>query len=111
MEKEISALTVAALVFSMACSPGQRTKEDPGALGEQAGAIGADTQTIRTAQAAANEVVRNAGDCPAVNQAMPAAEQAIDAASGKIQTTAGQQSLDTMRKQIRTVAEACVGVQ
>jgi len=102
-----------ALVFLLtsACGGSQTAKPEPGSLGQQAADITADTQTLRAAQAAANEVVRNASDCPAVNQALPGANQAMDDAAAKVRTVAGRQSLDAMRKQVSTVAEACVGVQ
>ncbi len=109
MHANIPVVALAVALVS-ACS-GTPPKESPGGLGQQAADITSDTQTLRAAQAAVNEVVRNTQDCPLVNQSLPGANAAIDEADSKVKTLAGKQSLDAMRKQLQRTAEACVGVQ
>jgi hypothetical protein len=103
-------LSVVLSGLTLACSNTSRPAPGEDSLGGQTAAITADTEVLRQAQAAVNAVVREAGNCPAANAAIPGAEQELDSAAQKVQTAAGRQSLDTMRKQIRSVAEACAGV-
>jgi hypothetical protein len=84
-------------------------KEKP-ALGEQAGAVISDTETLREAQAAAGEVIRNAGDCAAVSSGLDAALGAIADAEAEVQTATGRQTLEALRKRVDGVAQACAGV-
>jgi hypothetical protein len=66
-----------------------------------------DTNVVKDLQAAANELVRNASDCERVRSLYPDVSAKLDAADSKIQSEAGRTALDTMRKQVGTVAEAC----
>lgn len=84
--------------------PGCKGKDD---IGTQAAKIEEDTAILRDANGAANEVVRNAGDCDAVKAALPEATKKLDEAAKLVRTAAGQLTIDTLRKQVRTIAEAC----
>lgn len=66
-----------------------------------------DTSVVRDLQSAANDLVRNASDCERVKSLYPDVSAKLDAAEGQIQSEAGRTALDTMLKQVGTVAEAC----
>jgi cytochrome c556 len=66
-----------------------------------------DRQTLAEAESAANEVVRSAGDCSAVNAAFSSAMAKLEEAEGKVQTAVGRTTLENLRKQVRTIGEAC----
>jgi hypothetical protein len=66
-----------------------------------------DTNVVRDAQAAANELIRNASDCERVKSLYPEVTAKLDAADGNIQSEAGRTTMETLRKQVGTVAEAC----
>jgi len=66
-----------------------------------------DMNTLHEANAAANEVIRAAGDCDAARPLIPAANARLDEAQRKVQTSTGQQTLDALRKKVREVAENC----
>ena len=66
-----------------------------------------DTNVVRDLQAAANDLVRNASDCERVKSLYPDVSAKLDAADSQIQSEAGRTALDTMRKQVGTVTEAC----
>ena len=66
-----------------------------------------DRQALAEAESAANEVVRSAGDCDAVNAAFSSAVSKLDEVSGRIQTAVGRTTLENLRKQVRTIGEAC----
>jgi hypothetical protein len=95
-------LTLALLLAAFL--PGCKSKDD---IGTQAAKIEEDTAILRDANGAANQVVRNAGDCDAVKAALPEAAKKLDEAAKLVRTAAGQQTIDTLRKQVRTIAEAC----
>ncbi|HEX6740018.1 MAG TPA: hypothetical protein VF310_17190, partial [Vicinamibacteria bacterium] len=59
------------------------------------------------AAAAANDVVRNASDCDAVKAALPETRRRLDEAGKKVRTMTGRASLDSLKKQVTTVADAC----
>lgn len=66
-----------------------------------------DTNLIRDVQAAANEIVRNASDCERVKSLYPEVTAKLDAAESQIQSGAGRTTIETLRRQVGTVAEAC----
>jgi hypothetical protein len=106
----VRACTLVFAAWTLACSGSQPAPRED-SLGGQTAAITADTETLRQAQAAVNEVIRNVGDCPALNAAVANAEREIDSAAQKLKTVTGQQTLDTLRKQVRTAVDACAGVE
>jgi hypothetical protein len=66
-----------------------------------------DTQVMREATGAANDVVRAAGDCEAVQALIAEAKARLEAAAPRLRTTAGRNSLDALRKQVAKVEELC----
>lgn len=73
----------------------------------QAGDAVADTQTMKEAQAAAEQVVRASGDCDAVKAAEPEALRKLDEIKGRMHTGAGQTALAALRKQVTDASQAC----
>ena len=69
--------------------------------------VGSDTEVLREASAAVNEVVRQTGDCEAMKQALEAARSRLDEAAGEVKTVAGQATLDALRKRLEGQAEVC----
>lgn len=66
-----------------------------------------DTQVLREASAAANDVVRNAADCEAARAIIPEAKVKLEAARPRLRTAAGRGSLDALRQQVGKVEELC----
>ena len=86
---------------------GKKSKDDPKDLGEQMRDVEADTQVMRDAQAAVNEVIRAAGDCETAKPAIAAAIMKLDEVEGHVRTAAANQTLGTLRKQVRQVQDMC----
>jgi len=63
--------------------------------------------TMREAVAASNDVIRASGDCDAARPLIAAANARLEEAARKIQTGAGQQTLDALRKKVKDVADGC----
>ncbi len=97
--------TAAVLAAALAAAAGCEKKESQ--LGKDAGNLVADTQVLEEAAAAANDVVRNASDCDAVKAALPETRRRLDEAGKKVRTMTGRASLDSLKKQVTTVADAC----
>ena len=76
-------------------------------LGAQVGDTASDTAAMREANDAANTVIRAAGDCDAVKAALPDTNARLDAVSARLVTATGKTSLDSLRKQVATIASAC----
>jgi len=85
----------------------QPPAQQQGSLGQQAGDTAHDTRVLQQATAAANEVIRAAGDCDAVKAALDGAQRALDAAAGEVRTATGRASLETLKRQVQEVAQAC----
>jgi len=90
-----------------ACREKESAKDAAEDVGQQTPHIAADTVVIRQAQAAVNEVVRKAPDCPAARAAMEEARVQLDEAAEKVKTIAGRATLDTLEKQLARIAELC----
>ena len=99
MKRWIPAL-LAASAFLPSCGDGGK-----GAQGVVT-AVG-DTNVVRDVQSAANELVRNAADCERVKSLYPEVSAKLDAAESQIQSEAGRTTIETLRKQVGTIAEAC----
>ena len=69
--------------------------------------IVSDTELLREMQSAANDIVRNAADCKYVTSAVPDFYRMLGEAEGKAQTEVGKQTLETVRRQVDPIAEAC----
>jgi hypothetical protein len=85
----------------------KKSKDEPKDLGEQMRDVEVDTQVMRDAQAAVNEVIRAGADCDVAKPAIAAAIMKLDEAERNIRTAAGNNSLATMRKQVRTAQDMC----
>ena len=81
-----------------------------GGIGEITAAIGSDQQVLKEVQAAANSFAGNAGDCQAVSANYGDMKRKLDEAAGRIQTSSGRTTLQSLRRQAKTIADAC-GVQ
>lgn len=86
---------------------GAPAPQSEGGLGQQAGDTAHDTAVLKQATAAANEVIRAAGDCENVRARIEAAQRALDEAAKEVRTTTGRTSLDALSGQMRRIAEAC----
>ena len=96
------------IVFALfALLPGCTPSQEPEPA---AGGIVSDTQVLSEAEAAANEVIRNAADCEAVADSYATVMSKLDEVEGRVQTAVGRTTLGTLRKQVSTIGEAC-GVQ
>jgi hypothetical protein len=89
------------------CAGDKPPEPKPDDIGAQTGRIASDTEVLGAAQAAVNEVVRNAPDCPAARASMEEANRKLEEAAGQVQTAAGRTTLEAMRQQVRRVAELC----
>jgi hypothetical protein len=98
--------TTAALLIVVlsACAEDKPPQKD---IGQQMGDLAADNITVKQAQAAANEVVRNAGDCDLARPGIVEANRRLDEAMAKVRTATGRTTLDVLRKRVATVADAC----
>jgi PBP1b-binding outer membrane lipoprotein LpoB len=98
-------LCAAAVLAGCAGEKAPEPKADD--IGAQTARIANDTQVLGEAQAAVNEVVRNAPDCEVAKASMAEANRKIEEAEAKVQTATGRTTLDAMRQQVRRVAELC----
>jgi hypothetical protein len=89
-----------AVLVTTACSK----KDDPGAATAN---VASDTRVLKQAQDAVNEVLRNAADCDAAKAALATAQSALDEADRNVRTPTGQQTLQTLRAQVRTIVQNC----
>ena len=76
-------------------------------LGDMMADTTVDTQVLREATGAANDVVRSAGDCEAVQALIGEAKAKLEEAAPRLRTAAGRSSLDALRKQVGKVEELC----
>jgi len=97
-------LLIVSLLVTAGCGDGDADKKG---LGEQVGDAISDTQLMREASAAVNQITRNAADCDAVRSSIDDVNRKLDEVGAKIQTNAGKTTLETLRKQAKRVAEAC----
>jgi hypothetical protein len=100
-----------AVALALAACGGGKTDAPPPppskGLGDAMADTTWDTQVLREASAAANEVVRSAGDCEAVRPILAEAKAKLDEAAPRLRTAAGRTSLDALRKQVEKVEELC----
>jgi len=85
----------------------KKSKDEPKTIGDQMRDVEVDTQVMRDAQAAVNEVIRASSDCELAKPAIAAANMKLDEAARSIRTAAGNNSLATMRKQVQTAQDLC----
>jgi len=99
--------SAAALLGIVLCGCAREEKAEPKNIGQQAADVAVDTAIVRQAQAAANEVVRNAADCDVAKPAIAEANRRLDEAMGRVRTATGKTTLEAIRKRVSTVADAC----
>jgi hypothetical protein len=101
-------LCVVGVTLAAACGGGKpEPSPSPSGIGAQVKAMEEDMTTMREANAAADDVIRAAGDCEAARALIPAANARLDEASRKVQTATGRQTLEALRKKVREVSEGC----
>jgi hypothetical protein len=66
-----------------------------------------DTKVLAEAEAAANDIIRNASDCQAVGASFAAVMAKLDEIEGQLQTPVGRTTLGTLKKQVGTIGDAC----
>lgn len=96
-------LVAVSLLLAASCSGSNGS----GNLGEQVGEAVSDNQLMKEAQAAANQIIRNATDCEAVKSNIEEVNRKLDEVEAELQTGTGRTALQSMRKQVKNVAEAC----
>jgi hypothetical protein len=101
--RRLSAAVVLALLGLTAACKEAGTKD----LGQAVGDAGSDTALLKEANGAANEVVRNASDCPAARAAIAPAYEKMDAIEKELRTEAGRATLGALRKQVDRISELC----
>lgn len=94
------ALAVLASLALLACT-------GPKSTDEKVSDTVSDRQAVAEAESAANEVIRNASDCAAVNASFANVMAKLDEVEGRIQTAVGRTTLDTLKRQVRNVGDAC----
>jgi hypothetical protein len=94
--------------MTAACGMGKPAPSpSPSGIGAQVKAMEQDMNTMATANAAASDVIRAAGDCDAARPLIPAANARLDEAERKVQTATGRQTLEALRKKVKEVSENC----
>jgi hypothetical protein len=98
MKKKILVLALVSLL------PACTESRDPGPA---AGGVVSDREVLAEAEAAANDVIRNAADCEAVAESFGTVMAKLDEAEGRVQTAVGRTTLGTLRKQVTIIGDAC----
>jgi hypothetical protein len=102
------AAAAAVLLALVACSGGKpKPSPSPSGIGAVVSAMEQDMNTMREANAAADDVIRASGDCDAAKPLIAAANARMDEVQKKILTGPARQTLDALRKKVRDVADAC----
>jgi outer membrane murein-binding lipoprotein Lpp len=106
-----SAAALAALAAALGvagCGSGApKPSPSPSGIGAEVKAMELDMNTMREANAAADDVIRAAGDCDAARPLIAAANARLDEVQKKIQTATARQTLEALRKKVRDVSESC----
>jgi hypothetical protein len=96
------------LVVALAgCGSVKQEEQRQRNIGDDTADIASDTQTLREASAAVNELIRVQDDCEQARPLVPKAQAALDTAGQRVRTVAGRASLDSMRAQVRGLSQAC----
>jgi len=102
-----AAILAAAAVLSACGGGAPKPSPSPSGIGAVVSAMEKDMSTMREANAAADDVIRAAGDCDAAKPLIAAANARMDEVQQKILTGPARQTLDALRKKVRDVAESC----
>jgi hypothetical protein len=102
-------LVLAAAFAASAMACGKKKDEAPPAkdLGQAVGDTANDTALLREANGAANEVIRNATDCPAARASINAANDKLNALEPQLKTVTGRATLAALRAQVERVSQLC----
>lgn len=102
------ALTVAVVMASVGCG-GKKKEEPPPAegVGQAMTEIAADNALLHDATGAANEVIRNAADCPAARASVDKANEKLNAIEPQLKTATGRTTLAALRTQVERVSQLC----
>ena len=97
-----------ALTVLAACGAGgPRPSPSPSGIGAQVKGMEQDMETMREANAAVNDLIRASGDCDSAKPLIGAANARLDEIARKMKTGAGQQTLDSLRKKVKDIADNC----
>lgn len=80
---------------------------EEGGLGGKVADVVTDTDLMKEAKTAANQIIRNQTDCEAVKAHIEDVRQKLDEIGGKLQTASGRTAIEPLRKQVDNIAEAC----
>ena len=97
-------LLVVFLLVTAGCS--DEDAEEKG-LGQQVGDTISDTRLMKEANAAVNQIIRNAADCEVVKASIDDVNRKLDEVAAKIHTATGMTMLETLRKQAKKVTDTC----
>jgi hypothetical protein len=105
----VIATSILAVAFALGCGGGgNESKSKSGSAVDSATAKTiSDTEVMREAEAAANQVIRSIGDCEAVSAVYADTIAKLDDVEARVQTQAGRTTLQTLRRQVTTAGEAC----
>jgi hypothetical protein len=100
-------LAVAVIVASLGC--GKKKEEPPPAegMGQAMTEIAADNALLHDATGAANEVIRNAADCPAARASIDKANEKLNAIEPQLKTVTGRTTLSALRTQVERISQLC----
>jgi hypothetical protein len=112
MKRAFGLVLVSAVALAVVPACSKKAKEEPSPaenrdLGQQVGATLWDERVVGEATGPANIVIRALGDCDAVKAALPEAEAKLTEALAKVRTGPGRASLESMRAQVKRIADTC----
>jgi hypothetical protein len=95
--------TAAVLLSGLAlgCQP------EPAKVGTDVGRAAADTETLRVASAAVNEVLRLSHDCDAARPLIAEAKAKLQETEPHVRTTTGRATLEALRAQLANIETNC----
>ncbi len=99
-------ITLGALVALLMILSGCSEPKSGGVDQSVAGTV-SDTQALKEAEAAANDIIRNAADCEAVSASFATVTAKLAEVEGRLQTPVGRTTIETLKKQVGTIGDAC----
>lgn len=96
---------VTLMVLSLLFLPG--CEGDSMDIGEQGGEAISDTELMREATATANKIIRNGADCEVVKSNIQEVNRKLDEIEAKLQTATGRTAIQTTKKHVKSIADAC----
>jgi len=107
MRSRTTSTAVALLLLPALLGGCKKSKDEPKNLAEQMADVAVDTDVMREASAAVNEVLRNQSDCDLAKPTIATAIAKLDEAGRHVRTAAGNATLDSLRKQVQNVERSC----